>query len=138
MRGKPHRIVVDTNVIVSRLLVPTSTAAQAVRRAVDIGRLIVSDETMEELVEVLARPKWNAYLSLDERKQFVQLLGKIAELVPIVRPIRACRDPTDDKFLAAAVNGEAGFIQTGDRDLLVLDPFHGIAIVNPKTFLTLV
>ena len=45
-----------------------------------------------------------------------------------------CRDPTDDKFLDLAVNGRADLILTGDKDLLVLNPFRGIPIVAPSTF----
>jgi len=45
-----------------------------------------------------------------------------------------CRDPTDDKFLELAANGHADLILTGDKDLLVLNPFRGIQIVGPATF----
>ena len=50
--------------------------------------------------------------------------------------VTACRDPDDDKFLAAAVLGEADCIVTGDRDLLALDPFEGVAIATPRDFLS--
>jgi uncharacterized protein len=50
-------------------------------------------------------------------------------MVPIVQTVRACRDPGDDKFLEVAVNGQADLMITGDRDLLDLDPFMGIAIL---------
>jgi predicted nucleic acid-binding protein len=53
----------------------------------------------------------------------------------VLQSIRASRDPKDDKFLNAAVNGRAGVIVTGDRDLLDLNPFRGIAIVTPATYL---
>ena len=53
-----------------------------------------------------------------------------ARVVTISAPIRACRDPKDDKFLEVAVHGEARAIITGDADLLDLDPFHGIRIVR--------
>jgi uncharacterized protein len=92
-------VVVDTNVLVSRLLLPESTSGRAVRSAVDRGRLLVSAATMEELAEVLARAKFDPYLSIAERQEFIRLLGRIAEMVPVVRVVRACRDPRDDKFL---------------------------------------
>ncbi len=53
------RFVVDTNVLVSRLLAPRSTAAKAVDVALAQGRLLGSDETLAELAEVLARPKFD-------------------------------------------------------------------------------
>jgi uncharacterized protein len=128
------RIVVDTNTLVSRLLLANSVPAQAVRKAVGEARLLVSDATMTELADVLARPKFNAYVSLEDRQQFFRLLGRIAEMVPVVHTIRACRDPRDDKFLELAVNGEADLIVTGDEDLLALDPFRGIPIITPAAY----
>lgn len=130
-----ERIVVDTNVLVSRLLLSASTPARAVRRAVDEGQLLVSEATMTELAEVLAREKLDPYVTLEERRAFLRLLGHIASMVPIVHRIRACRDPRDDKLLELAVNGEAAVVITGDRDLLALAPFRGIPILTPAAYL---
>jgi putative PIN family toxin of toxin-antitoxin system len=130
-----ERIVVDTNVLISRLLVPASVSGRALRRAVDSGQLVVSEATMEELATVLGRPKFDPYLSIADRQQFIRLLGRIAEMTPVVRVVRACRDPRDDKFLEVAVNGRADLIVTGDRDLLELDPFMGIGILTPAVYL---
>jgi putative PIN family toxin of toxin-antitoxin system len=90
-----ERIVVDTNVLVSRVLLPQSIAGRAVRSAVDAGQLLVSEATMQELAEVVARAKFDPYLSIVERQEFIRLLGRIVELVPIVRQVRACRDPRE-------------------------------------------
>jgi predicted nucleic acid-binding protein len=49
--------------------------------------------------------------------------------------LQACRDPRDDKFLALAVAGHADCIITGDKDLLALHPFRGIAILTPMAYL---
>ena len=57
-----------------------------------------------------------------------------AEHVTIRQTITACRDPTDDKFLELAVNGRADLILTGDKDMLALDPFQGVPIVTPASF----
>ena len=91
---------------------------------------------MEELATGLGRSKFDPYLSIADRQRFIHLLGRIAEMVPIVRAVRACRDPRDDKFLEAAVNGRADLVIAGDRDLLELDPFMGIAILAPAAYLT--
>jgi putative PIN family toxin of toxin-antitoxin system len=128
------RIVVDTNALVSRLLLANSVPAQAVHKAVNEAQLLVSDATMTELADVLARPKFDAYVSLEDRQQFFRLLGRIAEMVPVVHTIRACRDPRDDKFLELAVNGDAGLIVTGDEDLLALHPFRGIPVITPAAY----
>jgi uncharacterized protein len=130
-----ERIVVDTNVLISRLLVPASVSGRAVRRAVATGQLVVSEAMMEELATVLGRRKFDPYLSIADRQEFIRLLGRIAEMIPVLRVVRACRDPRDDKFLEVAVNGRADLIVTGDRDLLELDPFMGIGILTPAAYL---
>jgi putative PIN family toxin of toxin-antitoxin system len=83
---------------------------------------------------VLSRPKFDRWVPLADRQRFVQLLGGVARRVPITHRVQACRDPRDDKFLQLALNGEAEAIVTGDRDLLVLDPFHGVRILRPVDF----
>ena len=134
MRDRP-RIVVDTNALVSRLLLAESVPAHAVRKAVDMGLLLVSEATMDELADVLSRRKFDRYISMEDRQGFIRLLGRVAEMVPIVYPIRASRDPRDDKFLEVAVNGSAALIVTGDADLLALHPFQQTAILSPADYL---
>lgn len=84
---------------------------------------------------MLSRPKFDRYISIQDRQEFIRLLGRVAELVPSTYTIRACRDPQDDKILELAVNGRAEIIITGDRDLLALHPFQGIQILSPAAFL---
>ena len=129
-----RRVVVDTNALVSRLLLPGSVAGRAVRGIVDEARLLLSDPLLEELARVLARPKFDRYVTLEERQDFIRLLVRIAEPVPILRRVRACRDPADDLVLELAVNGHADLVVTGDADLLALDPFEGIPIIPPAAW----
>jgi uncharacterized protein len=131
----PERIVVDTSALISRLLLPRSVPGNAVRKAVDLGQLLVSDATLAELADVLARPKFAPYVTIQARQQFIRLLGRVAEMVPVIHLIRECRDPKDDKFLELAVNGAAQCIITGDKGLLVLNPFREIEIITPAQYL---
>jgi len=130
-----HRLVLDTNLWISRLLVPGGTAARAVDRALAWGTPLVSEDTLRELSSVLARPKFDPYVSIEDRRHFLRLLGGVVRVVPILHKVAACRDPKDDKFLHVALNGAAEFIVTGDADLLTLHPFHGVQIVTPSAFL---
>ncbi len=132
-----QRVVIYTNALVSRLLLPSSILGQAIRKAVDNNILLVSEATMNELADVLARPKFDRYINLEDRQQFLRLLGRLAELVPIVYPIRECRDPKDDKFLEVALNGKADLILTGDADLLVMHPWRTIPILSATEYLKL-
>ena len=131
-----QRVVLDTNALVSRLLAPNSTPAKAVSLAIVKGCVLASDDTLMELAAVLSRSKFDRYVTIEARKEFLRLFGRIVETVPIVHSVRACRDPRDDKFLELAVNGGASVIVTGDKDLLALDPFRGIQIATPAAFLT--
>jgi putative PIN family toxin of toxin-antitoxin system len=135
MPHEPVRIVADTNLLVSRLLLPQSLPAMAVRKAVEEAQLLVSDATLEELAEVLSRPKFDPYVTLEERQQFIRVLNRIAERVIVTSPVQACRDPRDDKFLEVALNGDADLIVTGDRDLLALHPYRGVDILAPREYI---
>lgn len=132
---REKRWVVDINVLVARLLMPSGVAARAVDRALAEGVLLVSDATLAELADVLARPKFDRYVSIVDRQRFIQLLGGVARRVSITHQLTICRDPHDDMFLHVALNGEADALVTGDADLLVLHPFHGIEILSPTDFL---
>ena len=127
--------VFDTNTLISRLLSPGEVPAKAVDHALASGVLLVSKETMNELARVLDRPKFDPYVSREDRRRFINLLGGVSRIVPIARRVHVCRDPKDDIFLDVALNGEAKAIITGDEDLLALDPFHGVRIVKPAEFL---
>lgn len=128
-------LVIDTNLWISRLLMPRGFAATAVDCGLAWGIPLMSDETLDELTEVLARPKFDRYASREDRQHFLRLLGGIVRVIPITQRIVACRDPKDDKFLDVALNGQATLIITGDQDLLELHPFHGIDILKPAAFM---
>ena len=129
------RVVVDTNVLVSRLLLPNSVSARAVRHAVEYGQLLASEATLAELADVLSRDKFDRYVDLADRQAFFRQLAGVVERVPITYMVRASRDPKDDMFLELALNGQANYIVSGDQDLLVLSPFQQIPIMNPVNYL---
>jgi hypothetical protein len=129
------RVVIDTGVAISALLLPRSVPRQAFDVASKQGRLLISEATVGELDEVLRRPKFNKYLFEDERLEFLAALVREAEIVVAAAVIADCRDAKDNKFLELAVSGGASHIVSGDADLLVLHPYRGIAIVTPKDFL---
>jgi putative PIN family toxin of toxin-antitoxin system len=130
------RVVLDTNVVVSALLLADSVPRQAFDKALDHGEIIISTPVLLELAEVLARDKLNKYLTEQERMRFLVALLKESEMVGITEQISGCRDPDDNKFLELAVCGNADVLVTGDDDLLVLNPFRGIAVLTPRDFLS--
>lgn len=132
------RYVFDANVVISALLFENSTSGRAFYAALDAGEIVVSLPLLAELSEVLARPKFNRYLMLEERERFLEALIREATLVEVTETIQLCRDPKDDMVLELAVSGAAACIVSGDRDLLTLSPFRNIPILPPHEFLTVI
>lgn len=124
------RIVVDTNLLISRLLLPDSIPGEAVRKAGGDGLVLASRATLDELTDVLGRRKFDPYVSIEQRQEYLRLLLRTIEAITVKHRVRVCKDPKDDKFLELALSGDADLILTGDRDLLALNPFRGIAIMT--------
>ena len=129
------RLVVDTNVFVSAIILPLSLPRRAVDQALDNGVLLFSAATIAELEEVLRRPKFDRYVIREERQFFLSQLASTGEFVQIIQLVRECRDPNDDKFLEVALNGRADVIVTGDADLLGIHPWRGIEVLSPAKYL---
>ena len=132
------RVVLDTNVLVSGLIKPSGTVGATVDALRD-GRFLHlhSRATLEELVDVLARPWLQEKYDIraPDIDAFLKLVLLRGELVNPTREIRRCRDPKDDKFLELAVAGRAELFVSGDDDLQSLDPFEGVGILSPAAFL---
>ncbi len=135
MMSDPH-FVLDTGVIVSAVLLPRSVPRQAGDLAFARGIVLASAETIDELDEVLRRPQFNRYLREEERLLFLAAFIRDATVVDVTERVTECRDPNDNKFLELAVSGNAASIVSGDDDLLVLNPFRGVAILTPHEFIS--
>jgi putative PIN family toxin of toxin-antitoxin system len=129
------KIVFDTNVIVSALLIKSSNSRFAYEKVISRGKILASLPTLEELIEVLCRKKFSKYISLSDRNIFISEFSLLAEIIKVNQKLNVCRDPKDNKFLELAISGNADCVVTKDEDLLVLDPFRKISILSPDVFL---
>jgi putative PIN family toxin of toxin-antitoxin system len=127
------RVVVDTNIFVSAALKENSLPAIALQLTLKHGTLLKSAPTERQIFDVIERPYFDRLLSKSTRDWLREPFAA-AELVAITEQIAACRDHTDDKFLELAVNGKADLVLSGDKDLLVLNPFRSIPIIAPSVF----
>lgn len=130
------RVVFDTSVIVSAVLLPRSIPRRAFDQAQDEGKVLISEGTVDELNTVLRRDRFERYVTAVQRLEFLAELVEKAEWVHVTEVVFECRDPKDNKFLELAVSGRATHLISGDKDLLILHPFRGIQIVTPQVFLT--
>src|SRR5436190_1256591 len=83
-------------IIISRLLKPASIPGKAFQKAFSMGTILISEEVLQELMDVLWRKKFDPYLTIEDRQDFLRHLSFNAQIIPYVIPIRACRDPKDD------------------------------------------
>ncbi len=131
------RYILDTNVVVSGLLFDNSKPAIALQYTFQHGELLLSLELLEEIAEVLSREKFKRYITNDEREEFLETLLERANLIEVVDTVEECRDPKDNHILELALSGEANIIVTGDKDLLVMNPFRNIEIMSVEQFLVI-
>lgn len=129
-----RKFVFDNNVLVSAFLFRKSTTRTAFDLALSLGQILHSDETLDELWQVLVRPKFDRYLSLSERLTLLQGFEQVSRRVSITVRVALCRDPKDDKFLSLALSAQAECITSGDQDLLVLAGSFPIPIISPTAF----
>ena len=131
------RAVLDTNVLLSALLF--GGRLEGLHRAWRAGRLrlVLSRETAEELLRVLAYPKFR--LTRDEITFLfdIELLPftEVVELPASKSGQRWSRDPEDDKFIRCAQAGKCTRLVTGDDDLLSLKRVGKVSILSPAKFL---
>ncbi|MEH2001406.1 MAG: putative toxin-antitoxin system toxin component, PIN family [Nostoc sp.] len=135
MMTNNRRFVFDTNVLISAFLFSQSKPRQALNQAQDIGVIVLSNSVLSELEEVLYRPKFDRYLTKERRQEFLENLTENSQLIDVTEQIDECRDPKDNKYLELALSGQVECIVTGDDDLLVLNPWRGIEILNVQEFL---
>ena len=127
--------MIDTNVLVSSILIKKSSSDFVLKKARSLGTLLFSEATFQELQTTLSRSKFDRYVSLQVRSEFIFRLRLESELVEIVERVDLCRDEKDNKFLEVAINGKADYLITGDNDLLVLRPFQDVKIMTINEFL---
>ena len=134
------RAVLDTNVLVSATLVRGGNEdriLRAWRRAA--FELVLSQEVLAELGRALLYEKLRRYRWMSEQEviRLLELLASESLLVPGKLVVTASRDPEDDKLLAAALEGKARYVVSGDRDLLELKMYRTVHIIRPAAFVKL-
>jgi putative PIN family toxin of toxin-antitoxin system len=96
--------------------------------------LLVSEAIAEEYRDVLKRPKFK--IERTEMDDFFVLLLDRAEFVTSTETIDVIADdPSDNKFIEAAIAGEANLIVSGDKHLLELKSFRDISIITAREFM---
>ena len=124
------KLVIDTNILISAALFSKGAPAKLVQSALVQHRLVFSQVTFEELLTRLYRPKFDRYISLDNRERLLHDFSACAIWVDVADPAVYCRDRDDDHFIEAALKAQAHFLVSGDKDLLEAPEIAGLRIVS--------
>ncbi len=138
MNVSPLKVVIDTNVWISGLLTRTGTAALLTRHVVQEGQVVFTAQTFAELKDRLWRPKFDRYVTLEQRKKLlsdIESSGLWVEVPPVISATTFCRDVADDMFIHAAHAAQSSWLVTGDDDLLCLHPLAHLQILSPRAAL---
>jgi putative PIN family toxin of toxin-antitoxin system len=124
------RVVVDTNLWLSGLMLPGSVPGHVVRAASTAEiTAVLSEPMLQELRLALYYRRIRPRISLsdEELERYLAELRYIAEIVDIRgTTARVSRDRRDDIVLATYLASRADYLLTGDRDLLTLRTEHAI------------
>lgn len=127
------RVVFDTNVFVSALVIPGSLSEEAYRRAIAREfQLVTSVAILTELAAtLLTKFGWERAAVT----RAIRSISRVAEVVKTEPHLDVVADPTDNRILECAEKAAADLIVTGDPHLLKLRRFVTTGIVKVSTFL---
>lgn len=132
-----YRAVIDTNLIISGTAT-ISTIPYYLLEAWRNGEyvLVTSPPIIHEVKEVLCRPEKKFSIKSSEIEEVVKTLATHAFVTPGTLEVDVVKDdPDDNRFIAAALEGSASHIVTGDKDLLSIKEYRGVKIVKARDFL---
>jgi uncharacterized protein len=135
------RAVLDANVYVSAAVRPAGPPGQIIGRFLRGGafEIVVSQAIVDEVLRALTYPKVRKYIRPGlEAELWFEDIVILSHLVVVGDDFESVsKDPDDDKYIAAAIEGRAGFLVAGNSHLLDLKEYDGIRIVSPRVFLDL-
>lgn len=130
------KVVIDTNVFISGLLKSHSCRkiVNSLKEAKFI--LVISPQILDELIEVIARPKFHNVITRETAERLIETIKSQAILVKPSQRLNVIKgDPDDNRFLEAAIEARVDFIISGNHHLITLKTFRKIPIITAVQFL---
>ncbi len=128
-------VIFDCNVLLSASIFKGSVPRLCLERSKKTDTIIASQKTFEEFRNVSLRSKFDKYLTLESRLEFILETQTFIKIIAVHHTVSICRDPKDNMYLELALSAKADCIVSGDPDLQVLNPFENIPIISPREFL---
>lgn len=125
------RVFLDTNVWLAAFLTRGS-CQELMEYCLEAHDLYTSSFILQEIEEKLTKKLKFPAAHVKVLIHFICAQAHLATEVAIGKKL--CRDPKDDKVLAAALGARASCLVTGDQDLLILKKVGPLPIVSPSDF----
>jgi putative PIN family toxin of toxin-antitoxin system len=129
------KLVFDTNIFISAIVIPRSKAAKAILKIIEgDDSLIISSDIMNEVLSVLST---KFHRNREAISHVALYLSDLAQMVKPTKKIRILADEPDNRVLECALFGKADAVAvvTGDKEMLKLKNFEGIKIMSLKEYL---
>lgn len=131
------KIVLDANIFISSLFWGGNPRLVLERAIKKTDELYITKEILDELEDVLGRPKFHA--GKNEIEYFIKSIEEIANKIAARNKIKkGSRDITDNKYIECGIAANADFIISGDTHLLEIKEYNKIKIVTAKEYLELI
>lgn len=131
------KVILDTNILVSLLIGKEFRKYQNfIFDNINIS-LLISNELLNEFIDVTNRPKLQKYFNQSLVKEFLTNLINKSELVNVYSNVNICRDNKDNFLLSLALDGDADYLISSDLDLLILENFGKTKITTLSSFCNL-
>jgi len=127
------KIVIDTNIWIRFLIGRALDHLVKDIKSKNI-EIYFSNDLHNELFEVMLRPKFKNNIPDSKRTEILEITTEKVKTITPSCTISDCRDEKDNFLLELAVSAKADYIITGDLDLLVLNPFRSIKIIDSIEF----
>ena len=133
MPNNPSKVIFDTNVWISFLIGKRLAFLNMFISSGQI-KLVYCNQLLDEIRDVTSRPKLKKYFPKQSVNELIELIETIGEFHKF-KPINFInRDPKDNFLLDLIEVSKADFLVTGDKDLLLHNPFKTALILNAKDF----
>jgi putative PIN family toxin of toxin-antitoxin system len=131
------KVIFDVNVLISAAILRNSKPRLAFNKAIQFDQILISDDILNEFINVIFRTKFDKYLSNWKRIEFIRYFSYFSTKISISEKVTICQDPDDNKYLELASSADANYIITSDNDLLILNPFKNTKIITPDEFISI-
>lgn len=133
------RTVLDANTYASAFMQAKGPSGRIVRAFLDGAfELVTTQPILDETARCLFYPRVRKRIQLTDAaiRQALASLALLADVVTTELVLDVVvQDADDNKIVAAAVEGAAAYVVTGDTDLLTLKAYEGVVMIRPADFL---